>query len=228
MIRIVLLGVLIIGLTTGGFLLFGRKKQPSNPASDSGIRYVALGDSYTIGEGEKEANRWPNQLVARLPELTLIANPSRTGYTTQDLLDREIGVLADSNAQFISLQIGVNDYFQGVPAATFEQQFKKVLDTIQTTSPGAKLLIVTIPDYGKTPTGARTGNPETIAKGVNEFNQIIINEAANRSLPVADVLTISQASSVNGDIVRDGLHPNGAQYTKWLEVIEPQARQLLR
>ena len=169
--KVVLLVIAILIIAGVAYMLFTKPQETaSNTVSSNTIRYVALGDSYSIGQGVDESERWPNQLVERLrsagTDITLVANPSRTGYTTDDLLSKEIPVLKGAKADFITIQIGVNDYFQGKDRGTFEQDFITVIEQVQMTAPSAKLLIVTIPDYGKTPAGSGTGNPDVIAAGV--------------------------------------------------------------
>lgn len=207
----------------------GNKLVPPNAIvttiESKGIKYLPLGDSYTIGESVAESERWPNQLVERLKaqdiELQIVANPSVTGYTSQDLIDEELPVLSDLQPEFVTVLIGVNDYVQGVPAATFQTNLRFILNAVQgqLTNPKA-LMLVTIPDYGKTPSGARFGNPAGTEKGIKEFNQIIVAEALARKIPVADIFSVSQQVAQDKSLVAsDGLHPSGKQYTAWTDVI---------
>ncbi len=99
-------------------------KQGSKIASSS-IKYLPLGDSYTIGQSVREQERWPNQLAARLnavgQDVQIVDNPSVTGYTTQDLIDRELPLVKELKPQFVTILIGVNDYVQGVSLQTFQK-----------------------------------------------------------------------------------------------------------
>lgn len=224
-------GVTIIG---GGYLIFSlvNKKQPTNVTEiGSGLSYVAVGDSYSIGEGEEESKRWPNQLVKQLDErgkkTYLAANLSRTGYTTQDIQKREIETLRRANPDFVTLLIGVNDFFQGVSKEEFTSSYTQTVESVREAAPKAKILLITIPDYGKTPTGATFGDATAIEVGIQEYNKIIIAEANRRNYPVADIFAVSQSSSKAGEVVADGLHPSGAQYAKWLTLITPETEQLL-
>ena len=142
-------------------------------------------------------------------------------------MSKEIPVLKGAKADFITIQIGVNDYFQGKDRGTFEQDFITVIEQVQMTAPSAKLLIVTIPDYGKTPAGSGTGNPDVIAAGVAEFNAVITKLAAEYTLETADVYEISQVSTAEQKVAPDGLHPSGEQYTDWLDAIYPAAMRVL-
>src|SRR3954465_15927074 len=96
------------------------------------VRYVAIGDSYTIGEGAKPEEAWPNILIRHLNEkgvnVELIANPSRTGWTTQNAIDRELPVFIGSKPTFATLLVGVNDWVQAVDEKAFRQRFVTLVD----------------------------------------------------------------------------------------------------
>lgn len=189
------------------------------------IRYLPLGDSYTIGESVAEPDRWPNQLVARLQKdgqkIVIVANPSVTGYTTQNLIDRELPLVDQLQPDFTSLQIGVNDYVQGVDATTFRFNLNRILDSLQSKIANPKrILLVTIPDYGKTPTGARFGAPAVSEAGIKQFNEIISQAATDRGLALADIFAISQTVVNDATLTApDGLHPSGKQYGLWTELL---------
>lgn len=206
--------------------------EPGKDAVSRCIKYLPLGDSYTIGESVATKDRWPDQLVQQLREqgvgLELVVNPARTGYTTEDLLTRETPVLEKEKPAFVTLLIGVNDYVRGVSALDFEKRFFRVLDRIQAVAPYARLLIVTIPDYGKTPGGASYGDPADTAAGITLFNKIIMAAARKRHIAVADIFAVSQASSAAGNVAGDGLHPSARQYLDWLSVIAPAAGKILK
>lgn len=229
MIKIIAL-VVVIGAVSGWLLLNRDRPSADAPQKSSGKQYVALGDSYTIGEGVRESDRWPNQLKNRLSEynLNIVANPSRTGYTTQDLIDKELPVLNGKSADLITVQIGVNDYYQGVRVEEFATNLNYILDEIKRVQPAAAVLLVTIPDYGSTPFGSQSGKPEVIAAGIQEFNQVIGKIGLERGVPVADIFAISQTSVAQNKIAPDGLHPSKEQYTDWLQAIEPAVTTLLR
>lgn len=189
------------------------------------IRYLPLGDSYTIGQSVAETERWPNQLVARLDSsgkhLEIVANPSVTGFTTQDLIDRELPLVQRLKPNFVTILIGVNDYVQGVDAATFAQHLDYIILTVQKQLPKpGNLVLVTIPDYGKTPAGARFGSPESSEAGIKSFNTIITQAGTKYNIPVADIFGISQKVVSDPTLIADdGLHPSGKQYTDWTDII---------
>ncbi len=198
------------------------------------IRYVALGDSYTIGTGAKKEEAWPVLLTKHLKEnkidIELIANPSQNGWTTEDLIEAELPVLDKSKATFVTLLIGVNDWVQGVDAKTFKKRFVAIVEHIQKQLPDKnKLLIVTIPDFGVTPTGKKYSNGRDISKGIAEFNAIIIAEAKRLNLKTADLFDISKKMGTNTELVApDGLHPSAKGYASWETVIYPVAYEMLK
>ncbi len=211
-------------------VLFPLQKASDLPAvqtatSPGTIRYLPLGDSYSIGESVAKPDRWPNQLAARFSTsgktLRIVANPSVTGYTSQDLIDRELPLVKRLKPDFVTILIGVNDYVQQVPAATFQQNLDYIINMLQKQlAKPQNILLVTIPDYGKTPTGARFGDPAASEAGIKQFNEIIQQLATKHTLPVADIFPVSQA--VAGDqslIAGDGLHPSAKEYAAWTNVI---------
>lgn len=201
----------------------GDNTKPADPA----LRYVALGDSYTIGEGVAARDRWPNRLVRDLGgRIELVANPSVTGYTTQDVLTRELPVLERSNADLVTLQIGVNDYVRGASPDGFRANVTELLDRIPTER--APLVVVTIPDFASTPSGVQYTQGRNGTAGIARFNAILTDEAKRRGIPVADVFDVSK--DVRGDpslVAADGLHPSAKQYAAWEKLIRPVVERVV-
>lgn len=196
-------------------------------------RYVALGDSYTIGEGVAEDDRWPNQLVSILSraglKIELVANPARSGWTTEDLLRDQIPVLRKSHPSFVTLLVGVNDFVRGVDEKSFRSAFARTVAAIQETLPDKrKLLLVTIPDYFLTPAGGRFARGLETSDGINTFNKIINEEACKAGVLVADINPVSKRVRDEPSLTSaDGLHPSASQYRLWAEVISEKAKKLL-
>jgi len=197
------------------------------------VRYLALGDSYTICTGAKISESWPVLLTKHLNEAgvetELIANPSVNGYSTQNLIDRELSVFEASNADFVTLLIGVNDWVRNVDIPTYTKNLQYILDKVQAKlKDKSKILLITIPDFGVTPEGKNYGSGRNISEGINEFNTIIKNEAAKRKLVVVDIFKLSQEMGKNPDLVAtDGLHPSAKEYAEWEKLIFPAAKSLL-
>jgi acyl-CoA thioesterase I len=197
------------------------------------IRYVAIGDSYSIGEGASPDESWPALLTGHLNanglHVDLVANPSRTGWTTQQAIDHELPVFVAAKPHFATLQIGVNDWVQGIDAETFRKHFALLADQMLKVLPNKnRLLVVTIPDFGVTPTGPRYARGRNISNGILSFNKIIAEEARNRGLRVVDVFPISKKMGTDPALVAaDGLHPSAKEYAEWEKIIFPAALELL-
>lgn len=212
------------------------KEQIKNPdeIQMKQIRYVAIGDSYTIGEGIDRNKAWPNILVKKLNEngigIELAANPSRTRWTTQDAIDKEMPVFRKSKPDFATLLIGVNDWVQGVDKNTFRQRLKILIDEMQKNLliPN-NLIIITIPDFSAAPAGMIYGAGRNISRGISEFNGIIKEEAAKRNLSVVDIYPATQKMSENSELVaKDGLHPSEKEHEIWESMIYPVAYDILK
>jgi acyl-CoA thioesterase I len=203
-------------------------------ADNQKIRYAAIGDSYSIGEGASPDQSWPAILTRHLNEnglhVDLVANPSVTGWTTQQAIDRELPIFVQSKPTFATLQIGVNDWVQGVDEKTFRKRFTLLLDQMLALLPDKKrLLIVTIPDFGVTPTGGRYARGRNISEGLTRFNEIINEEAKKRGLKVVDVFELSKKMGTDPSLVGpDGLHPSAKEYAEWEKIIFPAAVDLLK
>ena len=197
------------------------------------LRYVALGDSYTIGTSVSNDARWPNQLVAALGSgdptgLELIANLGVNGYTSRDVIDVELPQLGSLQPEFITLLIGVNDVVQGVSAETYRQNVVRILDDLVGQVGASRIIVVTTPDYTVTPSGADYGNPVQQASGIRENNTILTTLATARGIAVVDIHDLSLRAEADRSLVAsDGLHPSGAQYVLWVERIRPAAALLL-
>jgi acyl-CoA thioesterase-1 len=197
------------------------------------IRYVALGDSYTIGTGAQLNESWPALCTSRLQEkgfsIGLAGNLGRNGWTSQNLIDGQLPQLIVLKPDFVTLLIGVNDWVQGVDAATFQGHLQLILDVLLKILPSPRnILIVTIPDFSVTPTGKQFSNGRDIARGITEFNQIIIKEAQSRGLKTVDLFPLSQAMGQDPSLIAlDGLHPSAQEYAKWADLIEPAFESLL-
>ena len=200
--------------------------------SSGGFRYVALGDSYTIGTSVTETERWPNQLVDRLRpggiQLELVANLGVNGFTSRDVIDVELPRVDSLQPQFATLLIGVNDVVQGVDPETYRTNAAKILDTLLALVPARRVVVVATPDYTVTPQGANYGDPARQSAGIRTANAILKELADSRSIAFVDIYDISLRAATDRSLVaRDGLHPSGAQYALWVDLIAPVVQELL-
>ena len=195
----------------------------------SALRYVALGDSYTIGTSVAEAERWPNQLVERIDELELAGNPAVNGFTSADLINDELPQLDALRPELASVLIGVNDVVQGVPDSQYAGNVAIILEELLTRLPPNRILCIATPDYTVTPSGAAFGDPAQRSDAIVRFNAILREACEHREVRfVREVFEISQAALEDPSLVADdGLHPSGKQYSLWVDAIEPVVRELI-
>lgn len=196
------------------------------------MRYVALGDSYTIGTSVAEAERWSNQLVRALgpdrPPLELVANLGVNGYTSADLIRTELPALDALRPAFVSLLIGVNDIVRRVPQAAYAANVATILDTLLARLPADRILTVATPDYTVTPAGAGFGDPRRQSDAIVAANEVMSGAARARGIAWVDTFDLSlRAADDRSLVARDGLHPSGAQYALWVERILPVVVDLL-
>lgn len=159
-----------------------------------------------------------------------MANPSRTGWTTKEAIDQELPVFVRARPNFATLQIGVNDWVQGFDEETFRKSFALLVDRMLEVLPDKnRLLIVTIPDFGVTPTGPRYARGRNISEGITSFNKIVTEEAEKRGLRIVDVFEVSKQMGKDRSLVAaDGLHPSAKEYAEWEKIILPAALELLK
>jgi acyl-CoA thioesterase I len=194
------------------------------------VRYVALGDSYTIGTSVSETERWPNQLVARLAaedgvassKLELAANLALSGFTSKDVINLELPRLGPLDPELVTLLIGVNDVVQGVSLAIYRRNVELILDELVALVGGDRVLAITTPDYSVTPAGSDYGDPARQAAGIRAVNDALRELATARDIVVIDIHDLSlQAASDRSLVAPDGLHPSGTQYSLWVDRIAP-------
>ena len=214
----------------------------SSAGATGPLRYVALGDSYTIGTAlDDPADRWPNRLVAALaaraddpgrasaPRLELVANLGVNGFTSGDVIRDELPALDALRPAFASLLVGVNDVVQGVSAATFETNAAHILDDLLARLPASRIVTVATPDYTVTPQGAAYGDPRTQAAGIRANNATLRRLSDSRAIAFVDIHDLSLRAGEDRTLVaEDGLHPSGVQYALWVERIAPVVEALLR
>jgi acyl-CoA thioesterase I len=199
----------------------------------SGLRYVALGDSYTIGTATRSpAERWPNQLVDRLgprpPALELVANLGVNGFTSGDVIERELPRLDSLRPEFLSLLVGVNDVVQGVPETSYRANVAAILDELLERVAAGRIVTVATPDYTVTPQGASYGDPIAQSAGIRRNNDLLRQLSTARGITFVDTYDLSlRARDDPGLVAEDGLHPSGAQYALWVERILPSVERLL-
>ncbi len=196
--------------------------------------YLALGDSYTIGESVAVSERWPVQLAKTLNEQGIsLSDPkiiATTGWRTDDL---QKGIAADKellpNYDLVSLLIGVNNQYQGKPIAQYEKEFEELIKTaIQYAGDDPKkVFVVSIPDYGKTPFGA--AKEKKIAKELDEYNRIAKHISLSYGIPFFNITPISRQAKDRPELVaKDKLHPSSIMYTEWVNLFANDVAKIIK
>lgn len=196
------------------------------------MRFLALGDSYTIGESVAEAERWPNQLAERLKVeglpvvVTIIA---RTGWTTDELAAAIDRASPQGPYDLVSLLIGVNNQYRGRDADEYHREFRALLERAIAFAGGepAHVIVLSIPDWGVTPFASGRDRAQ-IAQEIDTFNAINRTEAELRGVAYVDVTPVSRQATFDPELIAgDGLHPSGKMYAEWAEMAFAAAHEAL-
>jgi lysophospholipase L1-like esterase len=195
--------------------------------------YLALGDSYTIGEGVPADGRWPVQLVARLRDRGVMVDDPRiiatTGWTTDELSAAMDEARLRGSFGLVTLLIGVNNQYRGRSASEYREQFLALLQrAIALAGDSRRVIAVSIPDWGVT-AFAEGRDRAAIGSEIDTFNAIAHDETIRAHARWADVTPASRAAGAKPEmLVEDGLHPSAAQYAAWVDVILPEAQAAVR
>lgn len=197
---------------------------------NSAIRYLALGDSYTIGTGASDnAHNFPSIVAGLLSQATgkqvALANPAVNGYTTLDLIAKELNYL-DGKPDIVTVLIGVNDLVQNRSVEEYRATLRQIYDRIgQLGLPAGRVAAISIPNWSVVPAAAQYGEPQLIKAVTNDYNAAAKEEALERGFIWVDVTGVStyQLGSP-GWIATDQLHPGDAQYAAWAQVIWDRVR----
>lgn len=205
---------------------------PSNQA----IRYLALGDSYTIGESVPENERWSNQLAELLRaspqldgrdvEVTIIA---RTGWTTAELWQGIEMRAIQPPYDMVSLLIGVNNQYRGYDINEYREQFRFLLEKAieYAGDKPANMFVLSIPDWGVAPFAAGR-DAAKIAQEIDSFNVVNREEAEKLGVAYVDVTPVSREAANDPSLIAgDGLHPSGRMYAEWAKLALPIALGIL-
>jgi len=216
-------------------LLLGCEKSAtqsmnSDSNNTNSLTYLALGDSYTIGEAVTAQESFPYQLVSQLkgqgfsfgaPKIV-----AKTGWTTDEL---QAAIKAENIKQtfdVVTLLIGVNNQYRGYPETTYRKEFKELLQTALAFAKGNKnrVFVVSIPDWGATPFGKNSGKDiRIIAQQIDAFNAINKEETLAIGISYTDITPGSRVASTDVSLIeKDGLHPSLKMYSEWTLALLPK------
>lgn len=146
------------------------------------------------------------------------------------MIDNELPLLKKTKPDFVTVLIGVNDWVRQVTNTAFAKNLRYILDEVQSSLPNKKnVILITIPDFGVTPTGKNYSAGRDISKGISEFNAIIKQEGKTRGLIAVDIFTVSKMMGNDASLIAaDGLHPSATEYSIWEKMIFREALALLK
>lgn len=211
----------LISMACSLLLLLSCGSAVKNSAPDEHHQYLALGDSYTIGESVGASETYPQQLVDALNAKGEDFAPpkiiARTGWTTADLQQAIAGAkIKGKKYDLVSLLIGVNNQFQGRSIDEFEREFSILLDqAIGFAKDKKSVFVLSIPDYGYTPFGQR--DQQQISGEIDQFNEVVKRVTESKQVTFVDITPISRRGLAEPELVaRDGLHPSGKMYEEFV------------
>jgi lysophospholipase L1-like esterase len=234
------LQIILLALTT----FAGCTKKVSNvPVPNSNnttmttpdsLNYLALGDSYTIGEAVPQAQSYPYQLTDSLNAGSFKVKPpviiATTGWTTDDLIDAiSRSSIHAEKFDFVTLLIGVNDQYQGLSQANYKIKFAEVLSTAISFANNntSRVFVLSIPDYGVTPFAQ--GQDSVIGPQIDQFNTINKSISLAAGVNYLDITAISRMAANDPTLIApDGLHPSGKMYAMWVALLEPMVAAQLK
>ncbi|XOV95211.1 MAG: SGNH/GDSL hydrolase family protein [Bacteroidota bacterium] len=191
------------------------------------INYLALGDSYTIGESVDEGHRWPVELSRLLQANTekhinteIIA---KTGWTTDELIEAIESRKLKPEYDLVTLLIGVNNQYRGYNIEQYRKEFSQLLKMAVEFAGGDNkhVFVLSIPDYGVTPFG-KSKDPRKIATEINQYNEIAKEICTWNEIKFIDITDISRKADEDPSLVaEDGLHPSAEMYREWVEKAFP-------
>jgi len=193
----------------------------SRPPASAGSDFLALGDSYTIGQSVNEEDRFPNQTAAMLRfRGDSIANPeiiARTGWTTLNLQNAIVGKKISQPYRIVTLLIGVNDQFQTHDTAGYRERFHSLLKSAIKFAGDLRthVFVLSIPDYSVTPF-ASSYDTMMIRTQIDQYNAINFSVSKQEAVNYVDITTSTREAVQDPTLIAaDGLHPSGKEYKKW-------------
>ncbi len=196
--------------------------------------YLALGDSYTIGESVKLSESFPYQLRAYLNRKDILVEEpkiiAKTGWRTDDLITALKGSELKTKYDLVSLLIGVNNQYQNKPIKQFKTELEALIKQAISLSEYSEqgVVLISIPDYGVTPFAAKK-NHSKIGKEIDQYNQIIKSMASDYKLEFYYITNISRKANENSSLLaEDQLHPSGEMYGLWVEEFGPLIENKIR
>lgn len=196
------------------------------------MRYLALGDSFTIGTGTTPDRSFPAMLVSAWSEAGIecdLRNPAVNGYTTDDLIREELPLVGAFSPDLVTVLIGANDIVAALRERTlqsaaedrYRRQLRRIYERIRADAPAARVVGLPQPDWSITPGGSAFGAPSDLATIIERFNEIARQECERAGGTYIDIFPLMREQMRTGMIAPDGLHPSAAAYRQWACALKP-------
>lgn len=209
--------------------------KKNNSAEKSSYKYLALGDSFTIGESVCINCSYPRQLTDSLNQelevKTSLKIIAKTGWTTSDLLSAIASENTSKDYELVTLLIGVNNQYQGQSISVYQEEFPKLLDLAIDFAQGKpeNVIVLSIPDYAFTPFGQNSGKALLISAEINGYNTYAKKIALQKGVHFENITPITQQGLKDPTLVAsDGLHPSEVAYKRFVEMIYKSALEIIR
>lgn len=198
------------------------------------MRYLALGDSFTIGTGTTPDRSFPAVLVNRWWDRGIeceLRDPAVNGYTTDDLIREELPLVESYRPDLVTLLIGANDIVAALRERAavearaeerYRRQLARIHAQIRSGAPGAARYALPQPDWSLTPAGASFGEASSVARAIERFNQIAREEAERAGARYLDIFPLMREQLQRGMTAPDGLHPSAEAYAEWAAALQDQ------
>jgi len=196
------------------------------------VRYLALGDSFTIGTGTTPDRSFPAVLGGAWWEAGIecdLRNPAVNGYTTEDLIRDELPLVEAFAPDLVTVLIGANDIVAalreraGVTGAAedrYRRQLRRIFERIAAGAPAARLFALPQPDWSLTPGGSSFGAPAMLARSIERFNEIVREECERAGGTYIDIFPLMREQMRTGMTAPDGLHPSADAYAQWADALK--------
>jgi lysophospholipase L1-like esterase len=181
-------------------------------------RFLALGDSFTIGTGTTPDRSFPAVLARLWTESgrsVVLSNPAVNGYTTDDLIDAELPLVVSFRPTLVTLLIGANDIVQGSSDDRYRRQLRSIHERVRADAPDARVIALPQPDWSLSPAGSGFGDLVAIARKIERFNEIARDEADRARAVWIDLFPLMRDQGRRKMFASDGLHPSAESYAEW-------------
>ena len=185
-------------------------------------RFLALGDSFTIGTGTTPDRSFPAVLTRIWTDRgreVVLANPAVNGYTTEELINEELPLVATFRPTLITLLVGANDIVRGNSEDSYRRELRTVHEWIRANAPDARVVALPQPDWSLSPAGSGFGDGSVIARAIERFNAIARDEAERATASWVDLFPLMREQGRRKLFAADGLHPSADAYAEWAEVL---------